>query len=341
MPGPGRSILADAPFAARTRGRAAAFEAVCFWFRRARIPLALGMALLEVPALSRAIPSPILVKATRSCGAAWIPDPGQAVHWTRIGTAEGVLAVGPEMVARLDMSGRRMQMRSREHPKAILPNSSVMMQAQAPVLNIDALFSIDSSCRLTIRGPVTEIFNPEFTDQAAAWSLLGNAAESCDAGQAGALAARALELLSPIKVSDFPQKLEFAAAAVEALLQAGHRDKASEILGAVSDGQAPRLARNHPSKRIELALARALSFADRNEQALKLRRALQPEVLALFGSMSDELLWNRLRIANLETELGDCERARGNSRRCAHRCTGIAVPTLRCASTRPARWPTP
>jgi CHAT domain-containing protein len=314
MPGPGRSILADAPLAARARDRAAAFEAVCSWSRRAWLPLAVGLTLLEGPALSRPIPLPILVNATRSCGAAWISDPGQAVHWARVGTAEGVLTVGPEIVARLDLSERRMQVRSREHPKAILPNSSVMMQAQAPVLNIDSQFSIDSSCRLTIRGPVTEIFNPEFTDQAAARSLLGDAsdaAERGDAEQAGALAARAFDLLSPIKVSDFPQKLEFAAAAVEALLQAGHRDKASEILGEVSDGQAPGLARNHPSKlRIELALARALSFADRDEQALKLRRALQPEVLAIFGSMSDESLWNRLRIANLESELGDYERAR-------------------------------
>jgi CHAT domain-containing protein len=155
---------------------------------------------------------------------------------------------------------------------------------------------------------------PPLETRSEAQSLLekaSDAAESDDPGRAAELAQRALDLLGTVRISEFPAKLDIAALAVESLLQAGDFRRASEILALGSDPDAVALAPDHPSKlRLELARARALSFSDRNEAALELRLTLQPSVEAVFGAFSGEVLWNRLRIANLEMELGRPRTAR-------------------------------
>jgi CHAT domain-containing protein len=254
-----------------------------------------------------------LVTAASSCGAAWLADPAQAVRWARVDPSGAVLTAGAEIVAWLDLSDTRIEARSREHPRVALPDARVVQDPDPAVLQVDALIRIDSSCVLQIHGPVRLVSDPQLGDQAAARSLLGSARDANERGDsqsASRLAVHASSLLSGVSVSRLPQKLDFAAFAVETLLQAGQVDEASKALLA-SDPEALDLPQNHPSRlRLELARARALSYSDRNEPALALRLALQPRVLEVFGASSDESLWNRLRIANLRLELADYSQAR-------------------------------
>ena len=280
-------------------------------FRNSRLA-ALALILQAMASASQAA----LVTAAASCGAAWLPDSTQLVRWARIDPSEAVLTAGAEIVARLEWSDTRIEMRSRDHPGLALPDARVVQDADPAVLQVDASIRIDSSCVLAIHGPVQLASDSQLADQAAARSLLGSALdanESDDPERASRLAKRALALLSAVSVSRLPQKLDFAAFAVETLLQAGRADEASEALRLASDSGVIDLPQNHPSRlRLELARARALSYSDRNEQALALRVALQPRVLEVFGARSDESLSNRLRMANLKLELGEYAQARAD-----------------------------
>ena len=277
--------------------------------RNARLA-ALALTLLSTAAASRAAP----VTAAPSCGAAWLPDSAQRVGWDRINPSTAVLTVGAEIVARLELSDARVDVRSREHPEVALADARVVLDADPAVLQVDARIRIDSSCVLAIVGPVQRVPDARLADQAAARALLGSAQDANgrdDPERASRLAARAWSLLSEVSVARLPQKLDFAAFAIETLLQAGRADEAAEALRLASDADATGWPQNHPSRlRLELARARALSYADRNQQALALRVALQPGVLEVFGAASDESLANRLRIANLRMELGDYAQAR-------------------------------
>jgi len=131
-----------------------------------------------------------------------------------------------------------------------------------------------------------------------------------DSERAGLLATAAFHQLSGITISELPQKLEIAAYAVEKLLEAGHPDQAADIL-AVDRSDLFPLPPDHPSRlRFELARARAMSFSDANREALNIRNAIQPFVLATFGPYSDESFSNQVRIANLRLELGEYSQAR-------------------------------
>jgi CHAT domain len=254
------------------------------------------------------------VSASRSCGAAWTPDASAEVRWSSINATQAVLTIGSEIVARLDFLQQRIVMRARGHPGQTLTDARAEPDADAALLGIDARIQLDSSCALSIRGLVRNDPHLHLAGQAAAWSLAAEATDADnddDAQRASELAGRAFSLVQAASASEFPQKLEFAALAVEKLLQAGHRDRAGEVLALGSDASLQEVPDEHPSKlRFEMARARALSFADRNEEALNLRLALQPRVLAVFGASSDESLSNRLRIANLRLELGDYGLAR-------------------------------
>jgi CHAT domain-containing protein len=254
-----------------------------------------------------------VVTASPSCGAAWISVSSEALHWTRIDATQAVVTAGKEIVARLESSDGRIRMQPRELASGSLPDTRVEAVQDPDRLSIEARIQIDSSCLLYVRGLFQSDQNPRLADQAAAWLLVGSASKAekeDNAEQASRLATRALELVQPSTVLEFPQKLEFAATAVEKLLLAGHRDKAVELLSIGTETALHHLPLDHPSRlRFELARARALSFLDRNEEALNLRLGLQPRLLAIFGTASDESLSNRIRIANLRLELGDYQRA--------------------------------
>jgi CHAT domain-containing protein len=254
-----------------------------------------------------------VVTASPSCGAAWIPVASEALRWTRIDETQAVLTAGNEIVARLEFSDGRVQMRPRDRPSGSLPDTRVEQSRDPERLNIEARIQIGSSCLLYIRGLFQSNPNADLADQAAAWLLAGSASDAEkdeDAQRASELAARAFGLVQAASVSELPQKLEFAAFAVEKQLQAGHRDKAVETLGIGTEAALRDVPVDHPSRlRFELARARVLSFLDKNEEALNLRLALQPRLLAVFGASSDESLSNRLRTANLRLELGDYGRA--------------------------------
>jgi CHAT domain-containing protein/tetratricopeptide (TPR) repeat protein len=255
-----------------------------------------------------------VVTASTSCGAAWIPVPSEAVRWTRIDPTQAVLRVGGEIVARLEWAGGRPTIGPRGGRAGSLAEGRVEPTDNPDRLRVEARIRIDTSCHLTIRGLFESDPNARVADQAAAWTLLASAAEAekdDDLQRAGELAARAFGLVQAASISEFPQKLEFAAFAVEELLQAGHQDKAVETVEVASGSMASDVPPNHPSRlRFEMAHARALSFLDRNEEALSLRLSIQPQLLTVFGPSSDEALSNRLRIANLRLELGDYGRAR-------------------------------
>jgi hypothetical protein len=277
---------------------------------RMRTLLVLVLVLQAIPWPSHAA----LVTANASCAAAWIPEPSDVVRWSRIDATQGVLTIGTEIVARLDLLEAGIALRARDHPGVTLPGAVVAEDDETARLKVDARLPIDSSCVVSIRGLVERSSDSRLADQAAAWMLAGDAADA-EAGdepeRASQLAMRALQALSTVSTSEFAQKLEFTALAVERLLRAGHRDTALQLLSIGSEPQAVDLPDGHPSKlRFELARARAWSFSDRNEEALGLRLALQPKVLTIFGSASDESLANRLRIANLRLELGDYRQAR-------------------------------
>jgi len=273
-------------------------------------PAALAVALQTIASLSSATE----VTAGRSCGAAWIPNASQAVQWYRIDAAQGVLAIGSEVVARLEFFAQGATMRAREHPLDTLPDAQVQNDADPALLRVEAQFGLDSSCVLSIHGLVRSTPDSRLADLATAYSLAGSASDAQkgdDPERASLLATRAFFLLPPLSISQFPQRLDFAAFAVETLLQAGHWDRAAEILASASEAGAAGLPDDHPSRlRLELARARVLSFSDKNEAALVLRLQLQPGVLAIFGIASDESLSNRLRIANLRLELGQYHQAR-------------------------------
>jgi CHAT domain-containing protein len=249
------------------------------------------------------------VTASPSCGAAQVPNAPQAVRWSSIGSTQAVLTIGTEIVARLEFLDLGIAIRARQHPGDALPDAHADKGVEPALLTIDARVQLDSSCAVSIHGLVPGSSDSNFADQAAAWSLAGSASDADrddDPERASALAKRAFALVQTARLSEFPQKLEFAALAVEKLLQAGHRDEAIEIVTSSSDAASQEVPAEHPSKlRFELARARALSFSDRNEEALNLRLDLQPRVLAVFGANSDESLSNRLRIANLRLELGE------------------------------------
>ncbi|HEY4040107.1 MAG TPA: hypothetical protein VGM15_14905, partial [Burkholderiaceae bacterium] len=255
-----------------------------------------------------------VVHSSPSCGAAWIPVASEAVRWARTGEAQAVLRIGNEIVARVEWADGPAAMLPREGLSGSLPDSRVEQTQDPQQLRVDAKIRIDSSCLVTIRGLFEGDADPRVTDQAAAWLLVGSASDAendDDAERASELATRAFALVQPARVFEFPQKLEFAAFAVEKLLVAGHRDQAVETLALGADRSAQDLPAEHPSRlRFELARARVLSFQDRNEEALNLRLSLQPRIAAVFSASSDESLSNRLRIANLRLELGDYGRAR-------------------------------
>jgi CHAT domain-containing protein len=277
---------------------------------RIRTLCAVGLVVQAIPWPSHAA----LVTANAACAAAWIPEPSDVVRWSRIDATQGVLTIGTEIVARLDLLEAGIALRARDHPRMTLPGAVVAENDEAARLKVEARLPIDSSCVVSIRGVVERSSDSRLADQAAAWVLAGDAADAeqgDETERASQLATRAFQALSAVTTSEFPQKLEFAALAAERLLRAGHRDAASELLSIGADAQAVHLPDGHPSRlRFELARARALSFSDRNEEALGLRLALQPKVLTIFGSASNESLSNRLRIANLRLELGDTRQAR-------------------------------
>ena len=280
------------------------------------------------------------VTAGSSCAAARIPDPPEAVRWSAIDATEAVLTIGSEIVARLEFFDGGLTMRARQHPGEALPAAHAQKGADPALLRVDARVQLDSSCVLSIHAFVQRGADARFADQAAAWSLAGSASDAeqdDDAERASALATRAFALVQTASASEFPQKLEFAALAVEKLLQAGHRDRAIEILAIGSDATAQEVPDEHPSKlRFELARARALSFSDKNQEALNLRLGLQPRVLAVFGTFSDESLSNRLRIANLRLELGDYGQARIELESLRQSITSVRNPgnALRVSTTR-------
>jgi len=255
----------------------------------------------------------IALAASPSCGAAWISESARIPYWVRFSATEGALAIGSEIVARLAFEGTRILLLSRERPLRSLAGTHVARDADPALLKIDARFSIDSSCILAIHGPVQNTDNPQLLDQATAFSLLGktlDAEAADDSERAGLLATAAFHQLSGITISELPQKLEIAAYAVEKLLEAGHPDQAADIL-AVDRSDLFPLPPDHPSRlRFELARARAMSFSDANREALNIRNAIQPFVLATFGPYSDESFSNQVRIANLRLELGEYSQAR-------------------------------
>ncbi len=274
--------------------------------------LAIALALPAVACASHAAE----LTAGTSCGASWLPQSPQPVHWARIGRLEAVLTAGSEVVARLDFSDAGVELRSRQHPRVAVPEARVAQSEDPAVLQVDARIRLDSSCMLAIHGPVQSMSELQLADQAAAHALVGSARDADqgdDPETAGQLAARALSLVSGISAARLPQKLEFAAFAVEMLMQAGHVDQASEVLRQVVDSGTADWPPDHPSRlRLELSRARVLSFSDQNEPALALRLALQGRVRGVFGESSDESLSNRLRIANLRLELGDYLQARAD-----------------------------
>ena len=73
------------------------------------------------------------------------------------------------------------------------------------------------------------------------------------------------------------------------------------------------IASTGPMGREDLALglanARLLSFQDKNSEALKIRQDLQQNVEGVFGDKSDSAIENRIRIVNLQLELGQTEKA--------------------------------
>jgi CHAT domain-containing protein len=263
-----------------------------------------------IPSLSRAI----LVTASPSCGAAWIAGSDRVAYWHRLNSTEGILTVGPEIIARLAFEGNQIEIRSRDHPLTKLPGTIVAQDAEPALLNIEAQLPINRGCNLSLRGLVRTTSNPDLAAQATAYLVLGTALDAeatDDRERAGELAAEALRQLPGADPSEFPQKLDFAAFAIEKLLDAERRDQATQILAMVLDDQVSNLPPGHPSKlRFQLAQARALSFSDQNDQALKLRLALQPLVSSTFAPLSDESLSNQVRIANLKLELGNYTQAR-------------------------------
>src|SRR5258708_19771901 len=130
-------------------------------------PAALAVALQTIASVSSAIE----VTAGRSCGAAWIPNASQAVHWYRIDAAQGVLAIGSEVVARLEFFAQGATMRAREHPLDTLPDARVQNDADPALLKVEAQFGLDSSCVLSIHGLVRSTSDSSLADLATASSL--------------------------------------------------------------------------------------------------------------------------------------------------------------------------
>ena len=269
---------------------------------------ALAIALQAIPS---AAPAPAVV-ATRSCTVAWSPGTPAVASWADIGAAQAVLAAGGEVLARVEAQHGRIELRSREHAFSTLAGSRVA-QDDARRLVVHARIRLDSSCVVAIDGKVPADPGAPLAAQAQAWLLSGDASDAEAGGdweKASSLSARALEIIRDAPDRNGALRLQFAAAAVQRLLQAGHRDRAVQIIARESDEDLRTIPQAHPSRlRFEMARARVLSFSDRNREALTVRLALQPTLVKAFGASSDESLSNRLRIANLRLELGESRQA--------------------------------
>ncbi|MBV8209697.1 MAG: CHAT domain-containing protein [Burkholderiaceae bacterium] len=274
-------------------------------------PAAFAIALQAIsPAAEAAV---AVVAAGPSCAVAWPQATPALASWTDIGGGQGVLAANGEVLARVEVRQGRIELHSREHASSALSGTSVGQRIEqeqdAKRLIVHARIVLDSSCVVGVDGIVPAAPGAQLVAQAQAWLLAGDASDAeagADSEKASARSAQALEIVRNSPDRNPALRVQFVAKAVERLLQAGHRDRALEIVARESGGDVQTMPASHPSRlRFEMARARTLSFSDRNREALALRISLQPRLVKTFRASSDESLTNRLRIANLRLELGE------------------------------------
>jgi tetratricopeptide (TPR) repeat protein len=100
-------------------------------------------------------------------------------------------------------------------------------------------------------------------------------------------------------------QLQFAATAAERLLDADQPELADSIIERWSERiNSPPNDEGASRLLFKMAIARSLSYHDRNLEALELRDNLRESVARIFGEFSSAAISNRLRIANLKVEVG-------------------------------------
>ena len=110
---------------------------------------------------------------------------------------------------------------------------------------------------------------------------------------------------SALKGEEKSLQIELAANAIDLSLEAGQIEVAISIISMYAKEIAFDPSDKIPSHlHFEVAQARALSYRDKNREALELRQRLQPSLDLVFGEYSYEAIENRLRTANLQIEFG-------------------------------------
>jgi hypothetical protein len=251
--------------------------------------------------------APACALVPRACDAAWPLDGAEPLRLVRLDGQTAALAAGALVVARTALRDEAPSQHAAGSAGAIA--ASPAAAGAVNTLRVQGAVSVDAECTLDVDAELPiQPPDPAVTRAAAALATYGRAGRAATDGQLPAaldLASQALEQLATVR--DHPAlAATFGAFAIDRAIDQAQFGRARQIVEMLRTVVEPRLARDQPAAlRFELASIRLAAWPE----ALALREALAPRLVATFGDHSEPVLENRVRIANTLINLNRAETA--------------------------------